>query len=324
MLNNVTGIALKKEFIIFGDSDGNLNKWNIKTKSLNLIASKLGNIKQLKFSNRLDLILLISLADSVLVFDVTKSLIMSSYKITNKIEINYSDWYCDDKIIIKLSNNITKILNLELKQFKEENIDFLSLSSFKIFSTSLDYLTILSMNKKYLYKLVYDLCDCDVDYQTVDELKRSVFHCSNDKIVNDFIQDLNPKLLNVIFFKLKKYKTFDSLVKKVNMFAFLTLYLNLNSFEISFWSLLAYSLNDKTNKSLFFDLIQKYSCMLDQNDFSLREFETLKVSKDKPNAVGDIVHKLILCDKKDYAFNVLVEASSNNDEEYLNNSYKYE
>lgn len=289
------------------------------------MASKLGSIRQLKFSNKTEnLILLITLTDSVLIFDVAKSLIISSFKVNSKTEVVYSDWYSIDKIIIKLSNNIVKILNMELKQVHDDHVELSFLSSYRILSSSLDYLSLLNQNKKFLYKLVYDACQKEKLSENMTEFKQTMIESSNDKMVRDCMENINPQLLSLIFSKLKKHNSNDLVVKECNLFAFLTLYLNLSSFEVSFWSLMVYFHGDqKKEKNTFFDLIQKHSCMLVQNDYNTDdEFETLKLFNEKNNSNRDLVHKLILCDKKDHAFNVLIETNSSNEGEYLNNSFK--
>ena len=136
--------------------------------------------------------------------------------------------------------------------------------------------------------------------------------------MNNIIKQINPVLLDILYSSMMKYKDSDKLVKKVNVFALLSLYLNLNSFETSFWCLLAYVLNENADKNIFNEMI-KNSYMLDQNDFSFRALEMLKMYKDSGN---DLIHELILWDKKEIAFNALIEANSKSDSEYLNNSFK--
>lgn len=318
-LNNITCLAIKKNIVVFGDSDGNLNKWNIKTKTLNNLALKLGYVKQLKFFNRSEnFILLISFLDSIQIFDVNKSLTISTFRTSSKSEITYSDWYDKDKIIVKFSNNTTKLFNLELKTIQEENINLLSLSLNIDISSEIDYLTMLSLLKQFLYKTVYYMCDNEIMHSNIDDFKQSLVHSTQNITMNNIIKHINPILLDILYSSMIKYKNSDKLVKKVNIFAFLSLYLNFNSFETSFWCLLAYVSNENNDKNTFNEMI-KNSYMLNQNDFSFRTLEVLKMYKDSGN---DLIHELILWDEKEIAFNVLIEANSKNDSEYLNNSLK--
>ena len=53
LLNNLSSLAVKKDVVIFGDTEGNLTKWNAKDKHSSLMAKKHSSIKQ---NNNMDIL----------------------------------------------------------------------------------------------------------------------------------------------------------------------------------------------------------------------------------------------------------------------------
>lgn len=309
--------------MIFGDLEGSINKWSIKTKSLNLILSKLGCIKQLKFSPQAESqLLLISCIDTITIFDVNKSLVVSSLnKSRLKAEIIYSDWLTDDSIIIKFSNNLIKTYNLELRQLIDKDINvYLISSAINGLKDDVDSFSMLLLLKRFFYKVLFSLCESE--FKDIDELKNAIFLADKNKIISNYLQfTINPDLLSLIFDGLKKFNDCDPIIKKVNMFAYLTLYMSLSSFEVYFWCLMAYVLNENHDKKLFLDYMQSTSYFLNKNHYNFNQLETLKINADSEK---NLVYELILCDKKESAFNVLIDANNKNDKnsDYFVNSFK--
>ena len=179
----------------------------------------------------------------------------------------------------------------------------------------------LLLLKRFFYKAVFNLCDTQL--KDKKELKNAIFLADKNKLISYYLQStINPDLLNVLFDGLcNKFNDCDPVIKKVNMFAYLTLYMSLSSFEVYFWCLMAYVMNENHDKQLFFDLMQNNSYMLSKRHFDFDQLETLKMNADSGKS---LVNELILCDKKESAFNVLVDANNKNDKnsDYFVNSFK--
>lgn len=84
---------------------------------------------------------------------------------------------------------------------------------------------------------------------------------------------------------------------------------------------MAYVLNENHDKKLFLDYMQSTSYFLNKNHYNFNQLETLKINADSEK---NLVYELILCDKKESAFNVLIDANNKNDKnsDYFVNSFK--
>ncbi len=104
---NLNTMAIKKDLILLGDIDGNIIKWDIKTKTSKILPFKQrGEIKKLKFApGKENLLLLIFFFDSIEIVEANTFENVSSFKSPSsiattlsgtKIKILDCDWCSSD------------------------------------------------------------------------------------------------------------------------------------------------------------------------------------------------------------------------------------
>ena len=87
-LATITCIAWKSDHIVRADSDGNLNLWDVRTKTSKNITTKRGFIKKIRFApGRGNMKLLVLHVDTVAIWDVKEGEVINELR---SPKVNYS------------------------------------------------------------------------------------------------------------------------------------------------------------------------------------------------------------------------------------------
>ncbi len=321
LLSHLTSLAIKKDLIIFGDVDGSLSVWNSKLKSSKMISAnnKYGQIKKLKFApGKENFLLLVLFIDCIRIFEIKTQELISTFKITSKnLEILDCDWCASDKLVISFTNGCVSVFDIFFKRSVDERKFLSSISLNKCSQPMADFLKNTLAIKRFFYQIADVIVDekSKFEFQNLDETIR--YYTNKNEPLKDFLSCAHPNLKSLLA------KVSQQRLSKVNAFARLAMYLNLCQFEKQFWTHLAYYLNDSQNDQdqLFFDFIQSNDFLLNSVDFRQKQYETLKLLREK-NALQSPGHSdLLLCNELNLAFNLLTETDINSPA-YLNNSYK--
>ncbi len=118
VINNVTCMSLKKDYIIYGDQDGNVIRWNYINKlSKTLPLKRGGEVKKIKFApGKENLLFLVQYADCLEILEATSLDIVSSYKCANnKVKLMDSYWSSSDRVLIQFSDGQIRLFDFNLK-----------------------------------------------------------------------------------------------------------------------------------------------------------------------------------------------------------------
>ena len=320
LLNNLSSLAVKKDVVIFGDTEGNLTKWNAKDKHSSLMAKKHSSIKKLKFApGKENMLLLVFYGDQLEIFEMSNFDQVSSFKPNAKLEIVDADWCSSDKLMVQFSNGIIQIFNINFNQTYDDSKYLPSLSSVKSLPNSYsDFVKNMQSFKKFIFEFSNAMCDdLSIGYESFVHLVDK-FYDHNDKL-KETLKKMNPCLIDLIFNKMKALTMTNAALKATSL-AHLSLYFGFSGFETSFWTLFAYSLDPKSFDPKFFDIIRKNSTILELNEFRQNEYALLKWRSEK-NKNNRLFSDLLLCNENDLVFNFLLETDAQNPD-YLNNYMK--
>lgn len=309
VLVNITCLALKKDLVLFGDSEGNLTKWNVKTKLNKSICLKRGSeLKKLKFApGKENLLLFVQFADLIQILEVNNLELFSELKTNNvKIKILDSYWCSSDKILVYFSDLSIKVFNVNFKQLS---------SRIECFAPSL-FRTIENKKETNLLEFKFSL---------LDKIDRFLILKFISQQPSDYLSEGLKDLFEKLFGKVYK--------NKIEKFACLSAYLNLNNFETKFWTLFSYLLaNDankagliKTDSNKFRFILKQNSFLSSSNEFRSNEFELLQFYRTKQASQqqsNTFLKDYLLFNQLDLVFNLLMETDSL-DENYTNNLIKY-
>ncbi len=320
LLSHLVSIAIKKDFIIFGDMDGNLSVWNTKLKSSKMIiGNKFGTVKKLKFAPGKENTLLLALfIDSVRIFEAKSQELISVFKLTSKnFEILDCDWCASDKLVISFTNGCVSVYDIFFKKAVDERKFLSAISLNKCNQPINEFLKNILAMKRFYYQIT-DIVVQEKSEFSFENLEETIGYFTNkNEPLKDFLRYTHPNL-RALLEKISELK-----MCKVEAFARLAMYLNLCQFEKQFWTNLAYNLIEPKNQqdNLFFNFIQSNEFLLNSVDFRQKQYETLKLLRDK-NSVESPGHSdLLLCNELNLTFNLLTETDTNSPA-YLNNSYK--
>lgn len=328
LITNVTSMAIKKDLIIFGDMEGNLVKWDVKTKTSKFLYYK-REIKKIRFApGKENLFVLVHLIDSLEIIDITNMDTFSSLKLNIqqlKTRVIDCDWCCSDRIVCFFSDNTLKIFDINFKQTPNINTTsdcnpFTQMPSILVSNRtrSLTNESSYIIFKNFFYKTV----------DSIDDFNNFDLTTLKEQIVNSELslnKLLNDNLLNIIQ-KAKELNNDKSIVyKKVYSYLLYSLYFNTNQFESSFWSLLLHVLNDENDVSSNL-LFKKHSILFKRDLFRLNEYQLFKIYKEKQdpkvlNKNNLLIKYLLLANELDYVFNLLLESEFQS-EHYMNDYLK--
>jgi len=115
-IGNINYIACKSELIVRGDSDGNINIWNIKERQSKNIHTGRGNIKQLRFSpGRGNMKLLVLYNTGVAVWDVKELELINELRVgLDVIGVVGVDWAASDRVLLLCLDGSVRVMGLAL------------------------------------------------------------------------------------------------------------------------------------------------------------------------------------------------------------------
>ncbi len=343
LVNNVTCISMKKDYVVFGDMDGNVIRWNYVNKLTKLVALRRGNeIKKLKFApGKENFLLLVQYSDSIEILEASTLETISSHKLQNtKLKFVDSYWTSSDTVLIQFSDGNLKILDFNLKQIQCRNSN--SIPSMFV-DRSAHKKSILLAFKSILYEMCFNNAKFTQE-NLLNYSRKSYFNLFLCKIhlnyitfllffqLESYFKDQTPiqtSLSNLIRNLSKQMNNLltdlENLDHKLKKFAKLSAYFNINSFETKFWSLLSLQFQNKSANSDLFDFVVKQnSYFANRTEFLLNEYESLKLFKDKhdfKDKLGHVVKDLLVFNELDLAFNLLLETDPSN-ENYSQNLTK--
>ncbi|CAF0779231.1 unnamed protein product [Brachionus calyciflorus] len=278
-LVNITCVDLKKDLVLFGDMDGGLSRWNIKTKNLKTIHQKRGlEIKKVKFApGKENMLLLVQFNETLHIIDVTNLYIFSEFK--SKVKILDSYWCSSDKVLVYFSDLSIRVYDVNFTQAAE-----IGPNLFK------------SSQETNLFKIKSNM---------FEKLKKN-------KQLNEFEKDENDN------FKILINKLNLDLKDKIDQYASLSAFLNLNSFETRFWCLFSYLLDKNENLPMrkFRLLLKHNSMLLNSKEYRASEIELMNFYKEKLETNQQLIYILkdfLLSNQLDAAFNFLMDTESTSD-----------
>jgi hypothetical protein len=322
-LVNIISLALKHDFIVFGDENGDLNVWDLKSKISKTIHSKRGPIRKIKFApGKENLRLLVLYGTHTLeVFDLNKYETISVYKIqTQREKIFDCDWCTSDKPIIVQNDGCVHIVDINLKQIPDQ-LNYLKLSN--ALKPGFNAITTGGLFDRYEYHafkfLLYDSVRHSHDYQKLLTKQNTYF--LNDSNLKNNLNDLMANLNDAVVSLLNR----TDRVNQVDDYLNLTLAVYSHcGFELKFWSILKYYLDNQVVDSQ--PLIDYY--FLKSKTFRLNELKSLKLYELKRTVssaslkVNHLINDLILCNETDRVFNMLLETDTSTNANYMHD-YMY-
>ena len=355
---NLTAIAFKNDFIMFGDLDGNLTKWNIKTQlssqMITPVITKRTEIRKLKFApGKENHLLIVQSLDNIEIIEANSFEPVSSFKLglyTSKIKAKIvdCDWCSSDKLFVLFSNSYIQIYDLNFKQSLYNSFKTLpSLSEVSHFTSNK---TLLNVNKEIVavrdlfYKYFADYNAKLGKKSETEKLEHLIGigekYFQNDKqmraCLSTYLNGLSRNVRSILFGYLKRLDQINDDKIKSNLsqvigYSAIHSYLNRNGFESKFWSLLSAQLASDANISIenvndYFNVNSYSSYVISTHDFKLKEYKILKLYKDKRSELDKsslelLFSNLILCNEHQIAFDLLLETDFQSSS-YLNNYLK--
>jgi hypothetical protein len=332
LISNVTSMAIKKDLIIFGDMEGNLVKWDVKTKTSKFLNYK-REIKKIKFApGKENLFLLVHLIESLEIIDITNMDTFSSFKFSlqqSKSKVVDCDWCCSDRIVCFFSDNTLKIFDINFKQTPNINTTsdcnpFTQMPSILVSNRtkSLTNESSYILFKNFFYKTIQSIDD--FDNFDLTHLKEQIFNSeiSLNKLLNDNLLNIIQKAKDLKLNDIQNDKSV--LYKKIYSYLLYSLYFNTSHFETNFWSLLLHVLDQDDSFSNL--LFKKHSILFKRDLFRLNEYQLFKIYKEKQdpkvlNKNNLLIKYLLLANELDYVFNLLLESEFQS-EHYMNDYLK--
>lgn len=304
ILVNLSCLAIKKDLIMFGDIDGNITKWNIRNKTSKTINLKRNSeIKKIKFApGKENLLLLVQFTDMMQILEVNNLESFSEFKLNNsKIKIHDSFWCSSDKVLVYFSDLTIKIFNINFRQLTE--------STESLAPSLYNFLDQKEINLIKFKSILFDLIDRN---------------CLEEYLSKESNEYLNENLKDLLS---KKFK--QNNVSKIDQFALLSGYFNMNTLDTKFWSLfsnLNSTLSDESQKIYKYrHILKQNSFLTDSSEFCRSEMEILNFYKEKSidnlQQMNFLLKDLILFNRLELVFNLLMETDSSNDN-YTNNLVK--
>lgn len=291
-LSSISSIDLKKDFIIFGDLDGNLSRWNCRTKYLKAICYKRGmEIKKVKFApGKENMLLLVQYNELIQIYDMNNLDLFSEFR--SKIKILDSNWCSPDRLYIQFSDFCVKVFDVNF------NINF-------------DYNQLMAPN----------FFDLEQKETNLFRLKTQIFDYIYQNKLDELTQDLiSTKLMEILKTNLENFNQ-----NSIDHYAYISAIININSFETKFWALFSYltDTHKSSDQRKFRKLLGHNSLLITSSEFCAKEIEMLHLYRDKMESeqINSVLKEFILSNELDSAFNLLMESDPVN-ENYTNNLIK--
>ena len=342
-LSNIISMALKNDYIVFGDEYGSLNIWELKNKISKTINTKRGAIRKLKFApGKENLRMLIQYSSNAIeIFDIGRGETISYLKL--KFKCFDIDWCSCDRPIILTSDGCIRIFDINLKQIPSQ-LNYLKypLSLFnkkrKVFLNKK-----FSIDEYVAFKyLLFDSLDKNFDYKMTSTTKLNDFFL-NDKNyqqnLTEIVTNLNENIIAYLNNQQNEEPSDDNLLKalksvlKYEKFS-TSVYFDCQ-FEWKFWQVLRNYLkkqiqsrgNDENSAYNFAKQVPNLDTDLiiyDTGLFRQNELKYLKLYELKRVINGqnkNLINDLLLANQLDKVFNLLLETESTNSN-YLNDYLK--
>ena len=329
-VNNFNSLAIKKDYILFGDIEGNILKWDVKNRvSKNFSFKQRGEIRKLRFApGKENLLLLIFFLDSIEIVEAANFESVSSFKPPStatslatsltgtKCKILDCDWCSSDKVLILFSDGIIRVFDLNFKQQSNLINCVPSLSRFTddhLSSKIIDLDEILALKNIFL-----DTIDSNTASLSQESLAKTYFvsNKSSQLILKDLVGNLNSEFRSLL--QTNKSDNEDA-ASKVKLFCLFSSYFNLGSFEAKFWSIFCACVDQSEG------IENQFSYLANNFDFQKAEYSKLKFYREKQHLIpaknNDLIQDLILCNELDLVFNILMETEPQT-EKYLDNYLK--
>jgi hypothetical protein len=337
---NLNTMAIKKDLILLGDIDGNIIKWDIKTKISKILPFKQrGEIKKLKFApGKENLLLLIFFFDSIEIVEANTFENVSSFKSPSsiattlsgtKIKILDCDWCSSDKIIVLFSDSIIRIFDLNFKQQSNLINCIPSLSRFTeehASSKTIGADEVRAFRNLFLEVIENGSSESFLEDKETEALVNSYFTTNKPSqlLLRDLVKNLNEDFLNllknIVPKNEKRVVSKESAYEKAVSFCLFSNYFNFGSFESKFWAIFSETLDKQvTSDNQYLQCLSKFV------EFQKNEYQKLKFYREKQHLIpaknSELVQDLILCNELDLVFNLLMETEPQN-ESYLDSYLK--
>ena len=357
-LTNIISMALKNDYIVFGDEYGSLNIWELKNKISKTINTKRGAIRKIKFApGKENLRLLIQYSTNAIeIFDLARLESISYLKL--KLKFYDIDWCSCDKPIIMTSDGCIRIFDINLKQVPGQ-LNYLKYPTSLFNKNRSGFL-----NKKFsideyvaLKYLLFDSLDKNYDYQMTSMNRLNDFFLNEKNFqqnLSEIVSNLNENLID--FLNLCSQKPVESssssstidvnsrtnalrALKQVLKYEYCTseIYLDCH-FDLKFWQILRnylkqlYLSKSDEEKEAEEDIafvknlpnVDTDLLIYDTNLFRTNELKYLKLYEQKRalnSQNKNLINDLLLADQLDKVFHLLLETESTN-VNYLNDYLK--
>jgi hypothetical protein len=320
LLSAVTCATIKKDLILYGDSDGQITKWNISSRSIKMMNMKKGEIKKLKFApGKENFLLLVQYPDNLEIIEAGKFENVSTLRpSTNpKAKLVDCDWCSSEKTIVLFADGFIRLFDINFKQ----PYNFINCAPAIFSQGSMALLNQSSWKELMLARHVL--------FQMIDSESNTPCESPNKaSTTKPLVQSFNLNMKEMIRQTLVSFQANkgSQLARKINALVHLSHYLNFSRFEKDFWSLLFYIQQDDDSTSSFYEisyLLHKTPMFLKANEFRKLEYHRLRLYKEKAVQHKNhlLISDLLLCKELDLAFNLLLETDQKSDI-YISNYLK--
>lgn len=122
----ITCIAWKSDHIVRGDAEGNINVWDVKTRTSKNISTSRGAIRRLRFApGRGNMKLLVLHADSVAIWDVKEYEMINELRTPkDMVKVADIDWAASDRAVLATIDGCLRVMGLALANAKSPMPDY--------------------------------------------------------------------------------------------------------------------------------------------------------------------------------------------------------
>ena len=120
-LASITCIAWKSDVIVRGDSEGNINVWDVRTRTARSVATNRGAVKKIRFApgrGNLKILVLSANGDAVSIWDVKSDLELVAEARAGKdalaAKVMDVDWAASDRAVLAAADGTLRVAGLGL------------------------------------------------------------------------------------------------------------------------------------------------------------------------------------------------------------------
>lgn len=285
---NVRAMDFKRELMIFGDSEGNLTRFNARTRQTrSILVRRNAEIRKIRFSPaRESLLISVQFPESVDILDassVTLDVVCSLKCENSKTKILDSCWFGPDRVLVQFSNHTLRVFQVGPSSKPNRVVN--------LFTSVLNS----------------ECGEEGLDENAVINLKNSILDLSEDSgLASSVPSNLSTQLKDYI-------KNQMAGTSKLDKLASLSSYFNPRSFETKFWNLLLYQKNHVLN-----NVVKQSPLLMNLTDFREVQKEALRVYREKCDLSENVktsvlTRDLFLINELDSVFNLLIETEPKDD-----------